>query len=279
MREEKNWNSKLNFIVLLSLLMAAAVLPAIKAEAASAGGSNQIGAYADCIGGLSTTGVRISKNGQTLYYALDTWKKTGEDNWVYTGSSIDGSVQEVESCANSPVYIKGTSGTRFGINIGKTREYLPERGSVVIKKYVYGKCTYKDAEYTYQDEGSNLVGISESLLKQLGSGKSSLDLVSTKYGYDGVSYIYDIYDAAVISRNGDIAADIPADCMLLNEGYAYYGVEEGYLVKELPQIEHDTVPGYTFNFKGWYMRPSGGNEVHIGDVIEKGITIYPQWTM
>lgn len=195
MREEKNWNSKLNFIVLLSLLMAAAVLPAIKAEAASAGGSNQIGAYADCIGGLSTTGVRISKNGQTLYYALDTWKKTGEDNWVYTGSSIDGSVQEVESCANSPVYIKGTSGTRFGINIGKTREYLPERGSVVIKKYVYGKCTYNKAEYTYQDEGSNPVGISESLLKQLGSGKSSLDLVSTKYGYDGVSYIYDIYDA------------------------------------------------------------------------------------
>jgi len=96
---------------------------------------------------------------------------------------------------------------------------------------------------------------------------------------DMMVYIYDIYDAAVISRNGDIVADIPADCMLLSEGYAYYGVEEGYLVKELPQIEHDPVPGCTFNFKGWYTRPSGGNEVHTGDVIEKGITIYPQWVM
>lgn len=279
MREERNRNSKLNFIILLSLFMAAVIFPAIKTEAASAGNDKLIGVYADCIGGESTTGVRISKNGQTLFYALDTWKKTGEDQWVYTGSNIDGSVQEAGSCINSPVYIKGTSGTRFGINIGKTREYLPERGSVVIKKYVYGKCTYKDAEYTYQDAASNPVDISESLLKQLESGTSSLDLLSTKYGYDGVSYIYDIYDAAVISRNGDIVADMPADCMLLSEGYAYYGVEEGYLVKELPQIEHDPVPGCTFNFKGWYTRPSGGNEVHTGDVIEKGITIYPQWVM
>lgn len=279
MREERNWNSKLNFIILLPLFMAAVIFPAIKAEAASAGSDNLIGVYNGCIGGESTTGVRISKNGQTLFYALDTWKKTGEDQWVYTGSNIDGSVQEAVSCANTPVYIKGTSGTRFGINIGKTREYLPERGSVVIKKYVYGKCTYNKAEYTYQDAASNPVDISESLLKQLESGTSSLDLVSTKYGYDGVSYIYDIYDAAVISRNGDIVADIPADCMLLSEGHAYYGVEEGYLVKELPQIEHDPVPGCTFNFKGWYTRPSGGNEVHTGDVIEKGITIYPQWVM
>lgn len=277
MREERNWSSKLNFIMLLPLIMAAVIFPAIKAEAASAGSDKSIGVYADCIGGESTTGVRISKNGQTLFYALDTWKKTGEDQWVYTGSNIDGSVQEVESCVNTPVYIKGTSGTRFGINIGKTREYLPERGSVVIKKYVYGKCTYKKAEYTYQDAVGNPVDISESLLKQLESGTSSLDLVSTKYGYDGVSYIYDIYDAAVISRNGDIVADIPADCMVLGEGYAYYGMEEGYLIKELPEIEHDIVPGCTFNFKGWYTRPSGGNEVHIGDVIEKGITIYPQW--
>lgn len=279
MREERNWSSKLNFIVLLSLLMAAVIFPAVKADAASAGNDKLIGVYADCIGGESTTGVRISKNGQTLFYALDTWKKTGEDQWVYTGSNIDGSVQEAGSYINSPVYIKGTSGARFGINIGKTREYLPERGSVVIKKYVYGKCTYKDAEYTYQDAASNPVDISESLLKQLESGTSSLDLLSTKYGYDGVSYIYDIYDAAVISRNGDIVADIPADCMLLSEGYAYYGVEEAYLIKELPQIEHDPVPGCTFNFKGWYTRPSGGNEVHAGDVIEKGITIYPQWVM
>ena len=279
MREERNWSSKLNFIILLSLFMAAVIFPAVKADAASAGNDKLIGVYADCIGGESTTGVRISKNGQTLFYALDTWKKTGEDQWVYTGSNIDGSVQEAGSYINSPVYIKGTSGTRFGINIGKTKEYLPERGSVVIKKYVYGKCTYKDAEYTYQNAASNFVDISESLLKQLESGTSSLDLLSTKYGYDGVSYIYDIYDAAVISRNGDIVADIPADCMLLNEGYAYYGVEEAYLIKELPQIEHDPVPGCTFNFKGWYTRPSGGNEVHTGDVIEKGITIYPQWVM
>ncbi|MCI9079809.1 MAG: leucine-rich repeat protein [Lachnospiraceae bacterium] len=279
MREERNWKSKLNFIILLPLFMAVAVLPAIKAEAVAAGDDKSIGVYTDFTGGESTTGVRISKNGQTIFYALDTWRKTGEDNWVYTGSNVDGSVQEVVSCANSPVYIKGTSGTRFGINIGKTREYLPERGSVVIKKYVYGKCTYNKAEYTYQNTTSNPVDISESLLKQLENGTSNLDLVSTKYGYDGVSYIYDIYDAAVISRNGDIVADIPADCMVLSEGYAYYGMEEGYIVKELPQIEHDPVPGCTFNFKGWYTRPSGGNEVHIGDVIEKGITIYPQWIM
>ena len=62
MREERNWSSKLNFIVLLSLLMAAVIFPAIKTEAASAGNDKLIGVYADCIGGESTTGVRISKN-------------------------------------------------------------------------------------------------------------------------------------------------------------------------------------------------------------------------
>ena len=56
--------------------MAAVIFPAIKTEAASAGNDKLIGVYADCIGGESTTGVRISKNGQTLFYALDTWKKT-----------------------------------------------------------------------------------------------------------------------------------------------------------------------------------------------------------
>ena len=276
MKEKRNLTDRF-IIILLPIIMAAVILPAIKTKAAYAGNADAIGTYNEETGGESTTGVKISKNGNTVCYALDTWRKRSDGEWDYMGSNIDNSIGEITSSPNSPVYIKDTTGTRFGINIGKIREYKPKRGSIVIRKYVYGKCTYKDAEFTYQDSEDNFVDISKSILKHIESGISSMDLEDTTYGYNGASYLYNIYDAAVISRNGDIKADIPFDCTILSEGYAYYGIESEYLIREFPQIEHDPEEGCTFTFKGWYTSPSGGNEISIGDAIEPGTTIYPQW--
>lgn len=276
MKEKRNLTDRF-IIILLPIIMAAVILPAIKTKAAYAGNADAIGTYNEETGGESTTGVKISKNGNTVCYALDTWRKKSDGEWDYMGSNIDNSIGEITSSPNSPVYIKDTTGTRFGINIGKIWEYLPEKGSIVIKKYVYGKCTYDRAEFTYQDNKNNRVDISKSILKHIESGISSMDLEDTTYGYNGASYLYNIYDAAVISRNGDIKADIPFDCTILSEGYAYYGIESEYLIREFPQIEHDPEEGCTFTFKGWYTSPSGGNEISIGDAIEPGTTIYPQW--
>lgn len=275
MKKKRNLMDKF-IIMLLPIIMAAVILPAIKTKAAYAADADAIGKYEE-IEGKSITGVRISKNGNTVCYALDTWEKGKDGEWGYIGSNIDNSIGEITSCLNSPVYIKDTTGTRFGINIGKIKEYLPEKGSIVIEKYVYGKCTYNRAEFTYQDSKNNRVDISKSILKHIENGISGMDLEDTIYEYNGASYIYNIYDAAVISRNGDIKADIPYDCTILSEGYAYYGIEGEYLIREFPQIEHDPEDGCTFTFKGWYTSPSGGNEISIGDAIEPGTTIYPQW--
>ena len=134
-------------VIIMAVIVPAIILPVVEADAAYAADDRAIGvSYVDSIGGESTTGVRISKNGKTLNYALDTWKKTSDNEWKYTGSNVDGSIEEVEaSLTGLPVVIQGKSGARFGINIGMVKSSLPVNGSIVLKKYTYGKCTYKKA--------------------------------------------------------------------------------------------------------------------------------------
>ena len=266
-------------IIIMTVIVPAIIFHAVEADAAYAADDRAIGvSYVDSIGGESTTGVRISKNGKTLNYALDTWKKTSDNEWKYTGSNIDGNIEEVESSITGlPVVIQGKSGARFGINLGRVKSSLPVNGSIVLKKYAYGKCTYKKAEYIYPDGIYSEIDDSESLLKLAEGGNTAVcSLPSTNYGYNGVSYLYDIYDAALISENGDIYT-ITEDATVLKEGYAYYGIEGEYIIKNLPEVLHNDKEGYTYTLKGWYTSPSGGDRVRQGDAIEPGAVIYPQW--
>lgn len=266
-------------IIIMTVIVPAIIFHAVEADAAYAADDRAIGvSYVDSIGGESTTGVRISKNGKTLNYALDTWKKTSDNEWKYTGSNIDGNIEEVESSITGlPVVIQGKSGARFGINLGRVKSSLPVNGSIVLKKYAYGKCTYKKAEYIYTDGIYSMIDDSESLLKLAEGGNTAVcSLPSTNYGYNGVSYLYDIYDAALISENGDIYT-ITEDATVLKEGYAYYGIEGEYIIKNLPEVLHNDKEGYTYTLKGWYTSPSGGDRVRQGDAIEPGAVIYPQW--
>ena len=116
MKKKRNLTDRF-IIMLLPIIMAAVILPAIKTKAAYAGNADAIGTYNEETGGESTTGVKISKNGNTVCYALDTWRKRSDGEWDYIGSNIDNSIGEITSSPNSPVYIKDTTGTRFGINI------------------------------------------------------------------------------------------------------------------------------------------------------------------
>lgn len=266
-------------IIIMTVIVPAIIFHAVEADAAYAADDRAIGvSYVDSIGGESTTGVRISKNGKTLNYALDTWKKTSDNEWKYTGSNIDGNIEEVESSITGlPVVIQGKSGARFGINLGRVKSSLPVNGSIVLKKYAYGKCTYERAEYIYPDGIYSEIDDSESLLKLAEGGNTAVcSLPSTEYSYDSVSYLYDIYDAALIGENGDIYT-ITEDAMVLKEGYAYYGVEGEYIIKNLPEVLHNDKEGYTYTLKGWYTSPYGGNLVRQGDAIEPGAVIYPQW--
>ena len=266
-------------VIIMAVIVPAIILPVVEADAAYAADDRAIGvSYVDSIGGESTTGVRISKNGKTLNYALDTWKKTSDNEWKYTGSNVDGSIEEVEaSLTGLPVVIQGKSGARFGINIGMVKSSLPVNGSIVLKKYTYGKCTYERAEYIYPDGIYSKIDGSESLLKLAEGGNTAIcSLPSTEYSYDSVSYLYDIYDAAVIGENGDIYT-VTEDATVLKEGYAYYGIEGEYIIKNLPEVLHNDKEGYTYTLKGWYTSPYGGNLVRQGDAIEPGAVIYPQW--
>lgn len=270
----------LKFIAfIMAVMVPVIILSAVEADAAYVTDDRAIGvSYVDSIGGESTTGVRISKNGKTLNYALDTWKKTSDNEWKYTGSNIDGNIEEVESSLTGlPVVIQGKSGARFGINIGRVKSSLPVNGSIVLRKYAYGKCTYERAEYIYPYGTDSEINGPESLLKLAEGGNTAVcSLPSTSYGYNGVSYLYDIYDAAVIGEYGDIYT-VTEDAMVLKEGYAYYGVEGAYIIKTLPEVVHNDREGYTYILKGWYTSPSGGNRVRQGDAIEPGAIIYPHW--
>ena len=266
-------------VVIMAVITATVIIPATEAYAAYASDDRAIGvSYADTIGGESTTGVRISKNGNTLNYALDTWKKINDNEWKYTGSNVDGNIEEMESSLMGlPVVIQGKSGARFGINIGRVKSSLPVNGSIVLKKYAYGKCTYERAEYIYPDGTDSRLEVTESLLKLAEGGNTAVcSLPLTSYAYNGVSYLYDIYDAAVIGEYGEIYT-VTEDAVVLKEGYAYYGVEGEYIIKTLPEVVHNDREGYTYTLKGWYTSPSGGDRVRQGDAIEPGAVIYPHW--
>jgi len=280
---KRQWNPKAVFAISLVIFAVAALFAAEKACAAYTEKESCIGvSYNDTTGGKSTVGVRVSRispDNKTSRYALDTWEKSSSGSWDYKGSNIDGNIEEVVSSDTSPVYIAGNEGRRFGININKIKEELPEKGSIIIKKYRYGECIYKRAEYTYQTGDENKIDISESLLKQAAKGTEKFTLHDTIYGSDGVSYLYDIYDAIEISQSGrsnDIFTDLE-DCKIKSAGYAYYGVEGAYIIKELPEAEHNTEEGYIYNFRGWYKDKEGGNKVYAGSRITPGTTIYPQW--
>lgn len=275
---KRNWkhHSKIISAITTIICIAAAIFVATKANASYACNYSDISAYDDSIGGRSVNGVKISKNSEILNYALDTWEKNNNNEWEYKGSNIDGYVDDIDSSPNSPVFINGKSEPRFGINISNIKTKLPQNGSIVIKKCKKGRLLYERAEFTYQTENENKIEDSVSLLKQIAKGTSNLDLPSTDYSFDGVSYIYDIYDAAVIGQSGDIYTDLD-DCRIVSEGYAYYGVEGEYIIKKLPAVEHNEMDGYTCSFDGWYTQE--GYKIHVGDAIDFKTTIYPRWNI
>lgn len=274
---QRNW--KLAFAIVVAAFTATAIFSITKADAAYAGNANDIGKFNDTVGGNSINGVKISKNSEVLNYALDMWEKKSNNEWKYTGSNIDGCVDDIESSVNSPVFISGKQEPRFGININSIKSRLPRDGSVVVRKYRNGKLIYERAEYTYQKGDENKIDESISLLKQAATNKTSFTLPSTKYACDSASYVYDMYDAAVIGQSGDVYTDL-ADCKLVSDGYAYYGAEGEYIVKELPIVEHNKKDGYIYDFEGWYTQPEdGGYEVCIGAAINLNSIIYPRWNV
>lgn len=272
-KSKKKLNRAMSAITVIICIIAAVVF-ATAADAAYAGNYDDISAFNDTVGGKSINGVRISQNSEILNYALDMWEKVNNSEWKYTGSNIDGNVSEIDSSNSSTVFIKGKSEPRFGIDLNVIKNKLPRNGSVIVKKYRKGKLIYKRAEFTYQTENENEVEDSISLLKQAAKGISRLELPSTDYNFDSVSYIYDIYDAAVIGQSGDIYTALD-DCRIISDGYAYYGAEGEYIIKELPVAEHNAKTGYIYNFDGWYTQE--GYKLCAGDAIDIRTTIHPQW--
>lgn len=274
----RNYKQKLSGKTVIAIAaivcITAAIFSITKADAAYAGSYNDIGTYSDTVGGKSVNGVKISKNSKILNYALDMWEKDSSGQWKYTGSNIDNNVSEVETSGNYPVFIKGKSEPRFGININSIKSELPVNGSIVVKKYRIGKLIYEKTEFTYQTDTENKMEDSISLLKQAAKGTSKLELPSTNYSCEGVSYVYDIYDAAVIGQNGDIYTALD-DCRIVSDGYAYYDTTGEYIVKKLPEVEHNEMDGYICNFDGWYTH--NGNKIYVGDAIDIRTTIYPRW--
>ncbi len=279
MKEKRSQKSLFVFAIVAAVFTATALFSITKADAAYAGSANDIGTFNDTIGGNSVNGVKISKNSEVLNYALDMWEKSNSNEWKYTGSNIDGYVSDIESSVSSPVFIKGKEEPRFGINTNSIKNKLPRDGSIVVRKYKNGKLIYERTEYTYQIGNENKVDEDISLLKQAAKNKPSFNLPSTKYACDSVSYVYDMYDAAIIGQSGDIYTSLE-DCKIINEGCAYYGAEGEYIVKELPVVEHNQKDGYIYDFQGWYTQAeNGGYEICIGSAINFKSTIYPRWNV
>ncbi|HBA96597.1 MAG TPA: hypothetical protein DCZ23_00665, partial [Lachnospiraceae bacterium] len=271
---KRSWKQKIKIISVIAAFIATAISAIIKADAAYPDDYSGIGTCDDSIGGKSITGARISKNSEILNYALDIWEKTSDNKWEHTGSNIDGHVSDTGLPSSNPVFIKGESGLRFGLNINSIKSSLPKDGSIVIKKCKRGKTLYKKAEYTYQTEAENEVDDSISLLKQASKGISKAELPSTEYSFESASYIYDIYDAAVIGQDGDICTVLD-DCSIISEGSAYYSAEDEYIIRKLPIAEHNEMDGYTCSFNGWYTQE--GYKLCTGDAIDINSKIYPRW--
>lgn len=273
MRKQRIWL----FFRLLLLFCAAGLLNEIRAGAYTeyAASEDEIGSYAGQLYQDSVVGVRITLDGKTIAYALDTWKKTGDEQWAYMGSNVNGVTGKMEEYIfqKDLIWLRNPSekSTRFGVIPGNLVGILPKYYTVELTRFQKGVQIGKVAETT-SIPSEILESYSDSLVQSVRK-KQILNIGS--FQGNGISYEYTIRSALTIAPDGDIMV-ASGGSIITGDGAAYCSENGEYTIQSLPNAER-SAEGHRYIWKGWYDQKVGGNQYTVGSKIERGTTLYPQW--
>ena len=90
-----------------------------------------------------------------------------------------------------------------------------------------------------------------------------------------ISYIYNIKTGVYIAPGE--AVSLEADgAQVIGKGEAYFDSKGKYKVRKLP-VAVKKRDQKVYYFEGWYTEPEAGIKISEGDLVEKGMKLYPHW--
>lgn len=223
----------------------------------------------------SIVGVNFYYEDELRFYVHDVWHNDGKQ-WYYDHTNLNGQVGPVVSTKynHDPIWLTNPSESddRFVLMLSNLNTHFGnyENYSVIIEHYYNNKFIRRVVETPFQD--LDTYQTSYSLMYCF----KTQDLVKVVSGYKPsyASYRYKLYKILDIGMTGDILS-APGAWTVTENGKAYYDGEK-YIIHSLPTITPE-IEGYVCELDGWYSSPEGGKKYEEGDVIEKGITLYPHW--
>ncbi|MDE6850943.1 MAG: InlB B-repeat-containing protein, partial [Lachnospiraceae bacterium] len=225
----------------------------------------------------SIVGVNLYCDDRLMYYVYDLWQKNG-NTWVYDSSNNNGCWGEYLFDMNNSNLIwildPEKDSKHLGINLNNVfYKYggTYEDYSVIIEHYYNNKLIRSYLETPFDDLDSYY----QNLSLMYACKQKEYMVKVTSYSALSASYKYKLYKILQIKQDGDIKV-ASGNWSVTSPGAAYYN-GSGYIIHSLPQVT-PAFEGYTCTFDGWYSAVTGGKKYEVGDVIEKGATIYPRWT-
>lgn len=265
------------FFQLLLLFCVTGLLREARVEAYTeyAASEDEIGSYSGQLYQDSVVGVRITLDGKTIAYALDTWKRTGDEQWTYMGSNVNGVKGKMEEYIfqKDLIWLRNPSekSTRFGVIPGNLAGILPKYYTVGLTRFQKGVQIGKVTEAT-SISPEILESYSDSLVQSV--RKNQILNIGSFQG-DGVSFEYVIRSALTIAPGGDVTV-ASGGSVITGDGVAYCSENGEYIIQSLPNAER-SAEGHRYTWKGWYDQEVGGKQYTVGSKIERGTTLYPQW--
>lgn len=237
------------------------------------GTADQIGEYHDEEGGYAYVGVKLYWDDKLIEYALDTYRKDN-GSWVYLASNYNGTIYNLTNNFTPSEHILRVykSGNRFGIPVdsfvnGRT-EY-----SVLMEQILSNKVSYRKLEMTNVPPGTYGTTDDNYSFSFL-PGKPEQTFCAKMA--NSISVVVHGYSVSKIQPDGSIAADTGGG-ELKSAGKAYYN-GSAYCLTKLPEVTYGK-SGYNAVFQGWYSAKSGGKQYQVGDILQKGNTLYARWNV
>lgn len=227
----------------------------------------------------SVSGIRITKDNAPEMYGYDVWAYSKDGGWAFQYMDLNGLRRDNrEAFKSSDVYIieflsyRNWRG-RFLLH-GKNAA-LPVKNtpcySIETIRYQKGQLLSKEEEYS-TDSRSEWLDSRYSLMYAI---HTENDYVVGDGSANQISYIYNIKTGVYIAPGE--AVSLEADgAQVIGKGEAYFDSKGKYKVRKLP-VAVKKRDQKVYYFEGWYTEPEAGIKISEGDLVEKGMTLYPHW--
>ena len=227
----------------------------------------------------SVSGIRITKDDGLVMYSYDVWSYSKTKGWMFQYVDLNGLRQdnrEAFKLTNDHIIevlsYKDWRG-RFLLHGNKAARRVKDDACYFIEtmRYQKGKLLSTEGEYS-TDGRAEWLDSRYSLMYAINTGK---DYVVGEGSADQISYRYSIKSGIFIAPGEEISLEA-GDADVIGKGEAYYDSQGKYAVRKLP-VAIKKRDKNVYYFEGWYTEPEAGVKISEGDLVEKGMTLYPHW--